>query len=297
MVIKSDSFNYSESKCKECGGDLIVDPTSEEVVCSNCGLVHSISRLAFNKKPSYSLKQRNDRVRTGPFNTKLSINLTFKNYININESNKRDLRRALKWNGKMKSNEERTLQVGIIELKRISALLELPLYIMEGAFHLFSKAKKKDLIQGRSIKGIMAGCIYYTCRKLSFPLSFEEIIDVSVYDKNELKRCFKALIKELDLKHLPLNYNAYMPKILSRCNLPVYFEKVLLSYLNGVPKGYLIGKNPNTIFASLIYILVKEYDMDLTQKEVADIFEVSPASIRNRYPKIQKFNSHKRNVI
>jgi transcription initiation factor TFIIIB Brf1 subunit/transcription initiation factor TFIIB len=57
-------------------------------------------------------------------------------------------------------------------------------------------------------------------------------------------------------------------------------------------EGITTSKNPSGIAAGAIYYIVRDKNIDITQKEIVQIAKITPASIRKRYKKFEKLSSN-----
>lgn len=279
-----------EEFCPECGGVIIHDDFRGENACQNCGLIVSERRIDIGyKRNQYSYEEYKAKSRTGSPNTKLDFNIAYKTVIDNDtpESNNRQFRRLIKIDNS-NSDNDRTYITAAIEIKRLAKKLHLPQFIREDAFLLYKKAKERELIMGRSIGGIVAACLYYCCRKAHYPIFLHEITELSIYDHQKISYYLRVLVKDLTLSHIPINYKYYVSKVISKVECGINEEKKLRNVLDLLPNSFFMGKNPKVVFAAIIYFISRRDDLGLSQKFLANNFNITTTSIRNNFREINK---------
>lgn len=280
------------NKCPECGGQIISVQDTGEIVCSACGLVLSekIMDSSHSDKRAFTLQEKNERERTGSPISILLPSMGLTTVIDKKNIENPDLKRAAKWNTRM-SWQNRNLLIASTELKRIATNLNLPEHVKEEAMRLYREAFKMKLLRGRSINGMIAACIYYACRKKGVPRTFQEVLDQSTEKPRDVRRCYRAIIKELNLRVPNTDPVSLVPKYIASLNLSLdmidLVMKIIKVYKLKLPTS---GKDPKGIVAGALYLACKLNNKELTQKQIADAIGVTEVTLRSRYKEFEKLN-------
>jgi transcription initiation factor TFIIB len=242
------------------------------------------------QRSQYGYEEYKKKSRTGSPNTKLDFNLYYKTIIDTDhpQSNTRKFRRLRKIDRSYINSNEKTYAKASIELKRLGKALDIPNFIMEDAFLLFRKAKEEDLVKGRCVKSLVAACLYYSCRKVHYPIFLFEIVKLSIYNEHKVMHDYKILINELNLRYIPITYKNYVSKAISLAGLGIEEEKKLKKILKQLKRSFSPSKDPKILFASIIYIISNREGLGLTQQFLAKKFDICSQSIRLTYKKINK---------
>ncbi|TXT61657.1 MAG: Transcription initiation factor IIB [Promethearchaeota archaeon] len=290
MDIQIEKNNISDT-CPECGGDIISIEDKKELVCSNCGLVISERGVDFahSGKRAYTESEKNKRQRTGSPISNLIPDMELTTIIDKKNIQNPDLKRAAKWDTRMPW-KKRNLLIATTELKRISSNLNLPTYVKEEAIQLYKEAFKKKLLRGRSINAMVAACLYFACRKKKVPRTLQEILEQTSESGKDVRRSFKALVKELKLKAPNTDPSSLIPRYIAALKLPIKIEhlsiKIVKTFRHQYPTS---GKDPKGICAGAIYFACKARNINITQKELADAVGVTEVTLRSRYKEMKKF--------
>lgn len=144
-----------------------------------------------------------------------------------------------------------------------------------------------DLI---SLDSIVPACVYLADRVTQPQLSLSEIETVSRCDLNKIRSTAKKIRGELGLEirvQTPENVLKNKLEDLGLENREPEFQRILRK----VDDTYKGSKSPVSVAAALVYTVANVQDLDLTQTEISNEFDVSEVTIRNRYPEILKNSS------
>ncbi|HEY0090684.1 MAG TPA: transcription initiation factor IIB, partial [Candidatus Lokiarchaeia archaeon] len=230
--------------------------------------------------------EKDKRERTGSPISILLPDLSLSTVIDKNNIRNPDLKRAAKWNSRM-TWDKRNMLIATTELKRIGSNLNLPDHIKKAAIRLYKEAFRKKLLRGRSINGMVAACLYFACREKKIPRTLQEILeDTSVSSKN-VRRCYRTLIRELNLKVPSTDPISLVPRYIAELKLDTYIEKETIKILqNFITKFSTSGKDPKGLCAGALYLVCKTRNKRISQKEVSNIIGVTEVTLRSRYKEL-----------
>ena len=90
------------------------------------------------------------------------------------------------------------------ELDRLCDKAHIPGPIKEKAAVVYRKALDRGLVRGRSIAAIAAAALYSACRSTRTPRTIRDIEETSLVDKKDVARCYRLLLRELDMQMPPV---------------------------------------------------------------------------------------------
>ena len=289
MELISDE-NINLNICPECKGQIITIQDTGEVVCSQCGLVlkERIIDFSHSGKRAFTAQEKKIRERTGSPISILLPDMGLTTVIDKRNIVNPDLKRAAKWNSRI-SWEKRNLLIATTELKRICSNLNLPDYIKLEAISLYKKAFKRKLLRGRSINGMVAACIYYACREKRIPRTLQEILDETSISAKDVRRFYRTLIKEFNLKTPSTDPIALIPRFITELGLDSEIEGLTIKILNAYKSNIsMSGKDPKGIVAGVLYLACKIRKINLTQKRIANTVGITEVTLRSRYKELIK---------
>lgn len=294
---ESDETKEDEMEgCPECDGKLETDD-SGETVCGECGLVIDTENI--DRGPewrAFNHQERQQKSRVGAPTTKTmhdkglttSIDWRDKDAYGrqIGSRKRSQMNRLRKWQERIRTKDagERNLQFSLSEIDRMASALDLPENVREVASVLYRKALDEDLIRGRSIEGVATACLYAACRQENIPRSLEEIEDVSRVERKEIGRTYRYVSQEIGLQMEPVDPKQYVPRFCSELELSEKVKTKAMEIIDvTAEKGLLSGKSPTGYAAAAIYAAALLCNEKQTQREVADVAQVTEVTIRNRY--------------
>ena len=287
-----------ERVCAECeSGSLVNSNGQGELVCDHCGLIVEGTNIDLGPEwRAFNHSERQSKSRVGAPTTQtmhdkgLTTNIDWKNkdaYGRSLSSDKRSqMHRLRKWQERIRTKDagERNLQFALSETDRMASALAIPRSVREVACVMYRRALDEDLIRGRSIEGVATSTLYAACRIEGIPRSLMEVSAVSRVDRKEIGRTYRYIAQELGLEMEPVNPKKYVPRFCSELDL----SEEVLTKTNEIidtttEMGLLSGKSPTGYAAAAIYAASLLCNEKRTQREVADVAQVTEVTIRNRY--------------
>ncbi len=202
---------------------------------------------------------------------------------------KAQIYRLRKWQRRIRVSDatERNLAFALSEISKIANNLNLPKSILETASVIYRKAVKEHLIRGRSIQGVTAAALYVSCRQCGLARTLDEIAEASGIDKKEVGRSYRFLVRELDYFIPPVKPSQYISKFSNQLTMQGKAEEIAHKILLMARKLRLTsGRGPTGIAAAASYIASVLMGERKTQREIAEIAQVTEVTIRNRYKEL-----------
>ena len=297
------THQHFAEKCPECASkNLIHDYDTGETICGDCGLVlyeqmldkgpewraftqeEKASRSRVGMPTSYSVHDKGlstaiSQVDRDAFGRKLPL------------ATRLQMWRLRKWQirSRVHSSIDRNLAQAMSELDRLSDKVCISRPIKEKAAVIYRKALDKGLVRGRSIAAIAAAALYAACRGSGTPRTLREIAEASRVDKKDVARCYRLLLRELDV-HMPIaDPLTYVSKIAEKNGISGKAQGAAIAILREARrKRAAAGKDPMGLAAAALYIACLQHNEKKTQKDIADAAGVTEVTVRNRYKALQK---------
>ena len=288
--------------CSECGSrNIINDRESGEVVCSGCGLV--IAEPTVSTDPewrAFNLEEAESRTRVGlPLSFSIydkGLSTTF-NPIDsdgcgrrISREKRSEMLRLKRWQARsMVESSDRNLVQAMSELDRLSGGLHIPSTIQERAALIYRKVLKEGFVRGRRISAMVAASLYIACRMTQTPRTLVEVARYSPVDKKEIARCYRILLKELNLRLPVPKAQLRVSKVASKVELGEKTQRLAIEILGEADRLKItISKDPMGLAASALYIACVINGENRTQKMIAEAAGVTEVTIRNRYTELKR---------
>jgi transcription initiation factor TFIIB len=277
--------------CPKCEGQ--VRTNSVETVCEDCGLIIDEQRI--DHGPEWRTHDQDQRKRTGAPLTAtrhdrgLSTEIGRKRDANGNAlsgDKRRHISRLRREHGRgrFRSTAERNLAHGLGEVRRIASVVELSGSLRDQACQLFRTAQNEDLLRGRSIEAIAAASIYRTCRCHPSSLHLDDLVDAARVGHARVTNAYKTLNTGLGLPTQPVHPSEFVPRLASELGVSDAIRRRAMALSKQhYKRGMSNGCQPSGVAAASIYHAAREYDLTLTQQQVADAAGVSAVTLRARW--------------
>ena len=287
-----------EGECPECeSGDLVENADGSELVCAECGLVVEEGGIDLGPEwRAFNHQERQSKSRVGAPTTQtmhdkgLTTTIDWKNKDaygrSISAEKRSQMHRLRKWQERIRTKDagERNLQFALSEIDRMASALGIPRSVREVASVIYRRALAEDLIRGRSIEGVATSALYAACRQEGIPRSLNEVAAASRVDRKEIGRTYRYVAQELSLEMAPVDPAKYVPRFASELGLSEEVQaKATEIIATTAEAGLLSGKSPTGFAAAAIYAASLLCNEKKTQREVANVAQVTEVTIRNRY--------------
>lgn len=293
--------SQSQPRCPDCGAtNVIRDENRGEITCVNCGLVLDNNTIDTGPEwRAFTSEEREKRARTGsPINYALqdhdlSTMIDWRNRDasgrQITSNRRAEIYRLRKWQRRSRAHSsiERNLASAMSELDRLSSQLSVSRTVKDAAAVMYRRALERRLIRGRSIDAMIAAAMYAGCRLREAPCTLDEIAHHSRINRKELGRCYRLLLRRLEVR-MPVSHPTnFIPKFAQSLGLSIQVQSRANQILEDARKiGITAGKDPTGLAASSLYISAIMEGERRTQREIADVARVTEVTVRNRYKEL-----------
>jgi transcription initiation factor TFIIB len=295
------THQHLTEKCPECASkNLIHDYDTGETICGACGLV--LYNLMLDKGPEWRAFTQEEKASRSRVGAPASYSVHDKGLSTTISQVDRDafgrklplatrlqMWRLRKWQirSRVHSSIDRNLAQAMAELDRLSDKVYIPPAIKEKAAVIYRKALDKGLVRGRSIASIIAAALYAACR--GRPRTLSEIAEASLVDRKDVSRCYRLLLRELDI-HMPIaDPLTYVSKIAEKNRISGKTQGAAIAILREARrKRASAGKDPMGLAAAALYIACMQNNERKTQKDIAEAAGVTEVTVRNRYKTLKK---------
>ncbi len=284
--------------CPECGSlNLIEDYDQGETICQDCGLV--LSQNAMSRGPEWRAFTKEEKDERGRVGIPTSFSIHDKGLSTVIDRVNRDaygrqlpvetrmeMLRLRKWQirTRVHSSADRNLAQAMAELDRLTDRLHVPRNVKEDSAIVYRKALDNGLVRGRSIAAIAAASLYAACRSSETPRTLKEVASASRIKKKDVARCYRLLLRELEMSMPVEDPVRCISKIASRAEISMQTQQSAIKVLKDArKKGVVAGKDPMGLAAAALYVACVLTGEKKTQKEIAEIANVTEVTVRNRY--------------
>jgi len=289
-------------KCPSCGGKKIVsDQDTGELFCGKCGFVITDKIADTGAEWRSFANDENNRARTGAGTSLTMHDMGLSTVIGaankdatgkpLSASVKSSIERLRTWDSRSQahSSADRNLRQALNEMNKLKDKLALTNAVIEKAAFIYRKAMEKKLVRGRSIQGLVAACLYASCRTTETPRTLDDIANGINIRRKDVARCYRLIYRELELKMPVVDPVKGVSRIASIAGLGEKTKRKAILILNEAKRTYITaGKDPMGIAAAALYLACISTGETKSQKEISIASGVTEVTIRNRCAGLRK---------
>ncbi len=292
-----------QRQCPSCSRKkMVTDGDSGEVFCANCGFVTADRAEDRGAEwRSFSGDDGASRTRVGAATSLTMHDMGLSTVIGQSDKDssgkplaagvKRSIDRLRTWDSRTQahSSSDRNLRYALSEMDKLKDKLGLTEAVVEKAAYIYRKAMDKKLVRGRSVQGIVAACVYASCRNTETPRTLDDIADGLNIRRKDVARCYRLVFRELDLKMPVVDPVKGVSRIASIANLSERSRRRAVVILNRAKEiGIVAGKDPMGIAAAALYLACISTGETKSQKDISKASGVTEVTIRNRCAGLRK---------
>jgi len=289
-------------KCPSCGGKKIVsDQDTGELFCGKCGFVITDKIADTGAEWRSFANDESNRARTGAGTSLTMHDMGLSTMIGaankdatgkpLSSSVKSSIQRLRTWDSRSQahSSADRNLRQALNEMSKLKDKLALTNAVIEKAAFIYRKAMEKKLVRGRSIQGLVAACLYASCRTTETPRTLDDIANGINIKRKDVARCYRLIYRELELKMPVVDPIKGVSRIASNAGLGEKTKREAISILNEAKRTYITaGKDPMGIAAAALYLACISTGEVKSQKLISNASGVTEVTIRNRCAGLRK---------
>ena len=290
------------SKCPSCGDRKVVtDQNTGELFCSKCGLVINEKITDTGAEWRSFSNDETTKTRVGAATSLTMHDMGLSTVIGaankdstgkpLSAGVKSSIERLRTWDSRTQAHtsSDRNLRQALNEMGKLKDKLALTDVVVEKAAYIYRKAMEKKLVRGRSIHGLVAACLYASCRNTETPRTLDDIANGINIRRKDVARCYRLIYRELELKMPVVDPVKGVSRIASIVKLSEKSKRHAVKILDQAKEtGIVAGKDPMGIAAAALYIACIYTGEVKSQKDISMASGVTEVTIRNRCVGLRK---------
>ena len=267
--------------------------------CVNCGYVGDkiIDLGAEWRYYGVNDTRRHNPTRTGnvinPLLPKSSMG-TF-----IGGSRYSHIQRIHTWTS-MPSNE-RSLWIIYKKINRLLQNSDVANKIIDESKFYYKKITENDkklkgiLTRGSIRQGLIAACVYISCKKNGVPKHSKDIAELCNIDENLVTKGLKKFVEIEKRKKLNINNKQTKPKefvniYCNKLNLPADIKRLCLILCERTIKlGILKNNTPPSVAGGIVYLLITKLKLDVSKVALINIIKISEVTLNKTFKKLSNY--------
>ncbi len=289
-------LDIDHEKC--CNDPDIVLNNEGQKVCRNCGLCYGVTFISSERR-AYTASEVKNRRRTEPRwrsygpRTVIGVSSHDCKGHKLNSKKSQLFHRLSKIQGSLINSIERNYWESRPKLASLCRKLNIPTFIEESAWSIYTQVAKQKLTMGRSIEAFVTASLYAAIRIHNFPRLLEEIAEVALMPLRSVHRSLglvvRLILPEMGMKYKPISPNPLIYRFGAELGLSIKTQKQAFQMLQQASQRGLkrMGKDPKGIAAAVLYLAAKQQGERKTQTQIASIARITEVTLRTRAKQIR----------
>lgn len=207
------------------------------------------------------------------------------------------LRKYQQWNGV--PYKERSLLKVFEEIGRVCKKSGIPMIIINEANSLYKIVSGTKISRGANRKGIIAACVYFSCKINKVPRSTNEVahmFDITIPTMTKGCKKFQEIMQlnKVDINRIHHTNTITIDDFIDRfCNKLELSSQDIIQ-IKGISKlaqlYNLVNENtPPSMAAGCIYLYIKDEKINIHKQTIADICKISEVTVNKCYKKLEPY--------
>lgn len=303
LGLNLDTKSIKKNKmCINCkSDDLVIDNIKGHMVCSECGV---INEEYLDEKPEFSNDNEGSNSRYGcPSNfflpkSSLGTKIASKGYNKL---------KLLNQQGQMPYKEKSLLEVLEYRIQSKCKNYAITQTIIDSAKILYKKVSEavhsKGKRKGKNIimrcinrRSMIAACVFYACKLQNDTRSPKEIADIYELEIKNVNRGCRNFCDIIDSNSLFYQIKSsqsvdFIERFGKKLNINKDYINIAKDIAINIHKLDIASTHePPSVAAGCIVLVSNIYNIDISKKEISDIFEISDVTISKTYRKIYPYH-------
>jgi transcription initiation factor TFIIB len=297
LPVAVEACDESLSDCCKITDNIIT--TTNGTTCTKCG--NTISSLSTEAEWRYygaSDTKSSNPTRCGMPVNKLLPKSSMGSTISMQNNNKNmnQIRKINIWSGSM-PYKERSLYLVFTRIQDAGKLHGLSKKIIEDSKNIYKLISEKKISRGANRKGIIASCVYFSCKLNDVPRSTKEVakmFDLNITVMTKGCKLFQNIIQLNELRDSIINTHIihtesivsmdFIERFCSKLGMGPEAIEEIKKIAENADKFNLVGQNtPPSVASGCIYLYCIINSLEISKKDISDICLISEVTINKCY--------------
>ena len=296
---EEDKEETSNNLCTSCqSDDLVINPNGE-CICQSCGVVNS---EMYDEMPEFNNDLEGSSRYGCPSNyfypkSALGTKFRTRGYSRISNIQKQ---------GQMPYREKSLLEI-LTKIQKKCKTYGITQTIIDSAKILYKKisdckhtkgkrAGKNRIMRCINLRSMIAACVFYACKLQGEPRSPKEIADIYELEIKNVNKGCRRFLEFIDLDSLNTEFSSskssdFIERFAGKLNLEEQYIKIAKDISINIHKLDIASTHePPSVAAGCILLVSIMYNLDISKKQISDIFKISDVTISKTYRRIHPFH-------
>lgn len=287
-------------KCQSCQSESLVTNQNGEVLCESCGVVNS---ELYDEMPEFVNDLQGTSRYGCPSNyfypkSALGTKFRTRGYSRISN---------LQRQGQMPYREKSLLEI-LTKIQKKCKTYGITQSIIDSAKILYKKvsdckhtkgkrAGKNRIMRCINLRSMIGACVFYACKLQGEPRSPKEIADIYELEIKNVNKGCRRFLEFVDIDSLNTEFSSskssdFIERFASKLTLEDQYIKIAKDISTNIHKlDIATTHEPPSVAAGCILLVAVMYHLDITKKQISDVFKISDVTISKTYRRIHPYHN------
>jgi transcription initiation factor TFIIIB Brf1 subunit/transcription initiation factor TFIIB len=205
-------------------------------------------------------------------------------------SESRDLCKYQKWNSTC--YRERALYTTVEHIYAQANNSGIPNTIIDEAKTMYKALSEQSLHRGSSRCGIIASCLYWSCKRNKVPRSSKEIAKMFNINPITMTKGVKLFQNAMKINADSTTAKDFIIRFCSNLNLDEEIVDICIRVVDKIEEYGIVSENsPPSIASGIIYLACEVCNFEINKKQISQTNAISEVTINKTYKKLYKYRS------
>ena len=287
-------------KCQSCQSENLVTNQNGEVLCESCGVVNS---ELYDEMPEFVNDLQGTSRYGCPSNyfypkSALGTKFRTRGYSRISN---------LQRQGQMPYREKSLLEI-LTKIQKKCKTYGITQSIIDSAKILYKKvsdckhtkgkrAGKNRIMRCINLRSMIGACVFYACKLQGEPRSPKEIADIYELEIKNVNKGCRRFLEFVDIDSLNTEFSSskssdFIERFASKLSLEEQYIKIAKDISTNIHKlDIATTHEPPSVAAGCILLVAVMYHLDISKKQISDVFKISDVTISKTYRRIHPYHN------
>ena len=158
------------------------------------------------------------------------------------------------------------------------------------------RAGKNRIMRCINLRSMIAACVFYACKLQGEPRSPKEIADIWELEIKHVNKGCRRFLEFVDVDSLQTEFTSskssdFIVRFAGKLNLEEQYIKIAKDISKNIHKLDIASTHePPSVAAGCILLVSIMYHLDISKKQISDVFKISDVTISKTYRRIHPFH-------
>ena len=159
------------------------------------------------------------------------------------------------------------------------------------------RAGKNRIMRCINLRSMIGACVFYACKLQGEPRSPKEIADIYELEIKNVNKGCRRFLEYIDIDTLNTEFSSskssdFIERFAEKLSLEDQYIQIAKDISTNIHKLDIASTHePPSVAAGCILLVAVMYHLDITKKQISDVFKISDVTISKTYRRIHPYHN------